>query len=284
MEIPYAIKPRPDTGVYNAKLGMWLFLASEVMLFGGLFSAYILLRVGAADGAWSRGLLSVPLGTINTCILALSAVTTLLAWAACKVRQFGKFKFYHACTIVLAITFLCIKSYEYRDKFLHYQILKPDNTYVDGHIVSATYLDAAKQSHVEHGFRGTTYTQGTNQFTLASVTLKGFEAETLKEINDPEPGHHHEHKEISVPAAQIKKIGNYGPAHNTFTAIYFTLTGLHALHILGGVIVIAFLWGPGSKMWVTDPDRFTNRVEVSGLFWHFVDLIWIFLFPLLYLT
>lgn len=284
MEIPYAIKPRPDTGVYNAKLGMWLFLASEVMLFGGLFSAYILLRVGAADGTWSRGLLSVPLGTINTCILALSAVTTLLAWAACKVRQFGKFKFYHACTIVLAITFLCIKSYEYRDKFLHYQILKPDNTYVDGHIVSATYLDAAKQSHVEHGFRGTTYTRGTNQFTLASVTLKGFEAETLKEINDPEPGHHHEHKEISVPAAQIKKIGNYGPAHNTFTAIYFTLTGLHALHILGGVIVIAFLWGPGSKMWVTDPDRFTNRVEVSGLFWHFVDLIWIFLFPLLYLT
>lgn len=284
MEIPYAVKPRPDTGVYNAKLGMWLFLASEVMLFGGLFSAYILLRVGAAEGTWTRGLLSVPLGTINTCLLALSAVTTLLAWAACKVRQFGKFKFYHACTILLAITFLGIKSYEYRDKFHHYQILKADNTYVDGHMVSATYLDASGQSHVEHSFHGTTYANGTNQFTLASVTLSGFEAETLKEINVPEPGHHHEHREISVPASEIKNIGNYGPAHNTFTAIYFTLTGLHALHILGGVVVIAYFWGPGSKMWETEPERFTNRIEVSGLFWHFVDLVWIFLFPLLYLT
>ena len=81
-----------------------------------------------------------------------------------------------------------------------------------------------------------------------------------------------------------RSCGNYGPRHNTFTAIYFTLTGLHALHILGGMLVIAYLWGPGSSMWKTDPERFTNRVEVSGLFWHFVDLVWIFLFPVLYLT
>jgi cytochrome c oxidase subunit 3 len=77
---------------------------------------------------------------------------------------------------------------------------------------------------------------------------------------------------------------NYGPRHNTFTAIYFTMTGLHALHILGGCIVIGYLWGPGSRMWKTDRERFTNRIEVSGLFWHFVDLVWIFLFPVLYLT
>jgi cytochrome c oxidase subunit 3 len=77
---------------------------------------------------------------------------------------------------------------------------------------------------------------------------------------------------------------NYGPWHNTFLAIYFTLTGLHALHIIGGSIVIGYLWGPGSKLWKKDPERFTNRIEVSGLFWHFVDLVWIFLFPVLYLT
>ncbi len=53
--------------------------------------------------------------------------------------------------------------------------------------------------------------------------------------------------------------------------------------IIGGAIVIGFLWGPGSKMWKTDPERFTNRIEISGLFWHFVDLVWIFLFPVLYL-
>jgi heme/copper-type cytochrome/quinol oxidase subunit 3 len=55
------------------------------------------------------------------------------------------------------------------------------------------------------------------------------------------------------------------------------------LHVLGGAIVIAYLFGPGSKMWFSDPERFTNRVEVAGLFWHFVDLVWIFLFPVLYL-
>src|ERR1700683_4717310 len=98
MEIPYVTEPRQDTGLFNAKVGIWLFLASEVMLFGGLFSAYILLRVGANvddSGAtlWPHGWLSVPLGTLNTLILALSAITTLLAWAACKVGHFGKFKF-----------------------------------------------------------------------------------------------------------------------------------------------------------------------------------------------
>ena len=78
-------------------------------------------------------------------------------------------------------------------------------------------------------------------------------------------------------------MSNYGPWHNTYMAIYFTLTGLHALHVLGGAIVIGYFFGPGSKMWKTDPERFTNRIEVSGLFWHFVDLVWIFLFPVLYL-
>jgi heme/copper-type cytochrome/quinol oxidase subunit 3 len=73
------------------------------------------------------------------------------------------------------------------------------------------------------------------------------------------------------------------PKNDTFMAIYFTLTGLHGLHVLGGMIVMAYLLGPGAKMWKTDPGRFTNRIEVTGLYWHFVDLVWIFLFPLLYL-
>jgi cytochrome c oxidase subunit 3 len=88
---------------------------------------------------------------------------------------------------------------------------------------------------------------------------------------------------VKIPAAQIASMETYGPWHNTYTAIYFTLTGLHALHVIGGAIVIGFLWGPGSKLWKTDPERFTNRIEISGLFWHFVDLVWIFLFPVLYL-
>jgi heme/copper-type cytochrome/quinol oxidase subunit 3 len=74
-----------------------------------------------------------------------------------------------------------------------------------------------------------------------------------------------------------------GPWHNTFLAIYFTMTGLHGLHILGGMIVMAYLFGPGARMWKTNPEQFTNRVEYTGLYWHFVDLVWIFLFPVLYL-
>jgi cytochrome c oxidase subunit 3 len=66
--------------------------------------------------------------------------------------------------------------------------------------------------------------------------------------------------------------------------IYFTLTGLHMLHIIGGMIVMGYFWLPfGNKMWTTEPERFTNRIEIAGLYWHFVDLVWIFLFPILYL-
>ena len=73
------------------------------------------------------------------------------------------------------------------------------------------------------------------------------------------------------------------PSTNNFLAIYFTLTGLHMLHVAGGMAVNAYFWGPGAKLWKTNPAWFTNRVEHSGLFWHFVDLVWIFLFPTLYL-
>ncbi|MFP5285550.1 MAG: heme-copper oxidase subunit III, partial [Thermoanaerobaculia bacterium] len=73
------------------------------------------------------------------------------------------------------------------------------------------------------------------------------------------------------------------PSTNMFFAIYFTLTGLHGLHVIGGMIVNGYFWGPGAKMFKTEPQRFTNRIEVAGLYWHFVDLVWIFLFPTLYL-
>jgi heme/copper-type cytochrome/quinol oxidase subunit 3 len=73
------------------------------------------------------------------------------------------------------------------------------------------------------------------------------------------------------------------PENSTFMAIYFTLTGLHGLHVIGGMAINAYFWGPGAKLWKTNPTWFINRVEHSGLFWHFVDLVWIFLFPILYL-
>ena len=73
------------------------------------------------------------------------------------------------------------------------------------------------------------------------------------------------------------------PATSTFLAIYFTMTALHGLHVVGGIAVNGYLGGPGTKLWKEKPEMFTNRVEAAGLYWHFVDLVWIFLFPMLYL-
>ena len=73
------------------------------------------------------------------------------------------------------------------------------------------------------------------------------------------------------------------PSSSNFYAIYFTLTGLHGLHVIGGMIVNTYFIFPGAKMWETHPEQFTNRIECAGLYWHLVDLVWIFLFPVLYL-
>jgi cytochrome c oxidase subunit 3 len=195
MDIPYAVEARPDTGLFNAKLGIWLFLASEVMLFGALFSSYVLLRVGAP--VWPRGatVLSVPLGTLNTIVLITSSVTMVMSWASLKVKNVGEYRRYLGSTILLALVFLGVKSVEYGQHF---------------------------------------------------------------------------------------RAGEF-PSSSTFLAIYFTLTGLHALHVIGGIVVNSYLWGPGSRLWEREPERLTNRVEIAGLYWHFVDLVWIFLFPVLYL-
>ncbi|HEV2209668.1 MAG TPA: cytochrome c oxidase subunit 3 [Verrucomicrobiae bacterium] len=277
MDIPYTVEARPDTGLYNAKVGIWLFLASEVMLFGALFSSYILLRVGSQEGYWPHGWLNIPLGTANTLVLITSSITTVMAWASLKMNQFNRFKLFHACTICLALVFVCIKSYEYHDKFTHYSVSLADGNMADGHLIEKSPdFDLAHKTGfvVLHG----------QKLELAgkSAEARDIEMRKVNDLHSPEArGVHLE--EVKIPAAQIASMESYGPWHNTYTAIYFTLTGLHALHVIAGALVIGFLWGPGSKLWRTDPERFTNRIEISGLFWHFVDLVWIFLFPVLYL-
>ncbi|MBL4888518.1 MAG: cytochrome c oxidase subunit 3 [Candidatus Lindowbacteria bacterium] len=201
MEIPYMVKPRPDTGLSNAKLGIWLFLASEVMLFGALFSSYILLRVGAGVEEWAlwqehANQLSVPMAFINTLVLIASSYTMVMSWAELALKNTKKHKMFLAATFALSCVFLVIKAFEYSGKFSHHLY----------------------------------------------------------------------------------------PSSSTFLAIYFTITGLHGLHIIGGMVVMAyFLLPPGATMYKTEPERFTGRIEVLGLYWHFVDLVWIFLFPVLYL-
>ena len=192
--IPYAVEPHPVTGIPNGKLAIWLFLASEVMLFGALFSSYILLRTGAP--AWPNGaeLLNIPLATVNTMVLISSSITMVMAWASLKMNSLPKFRMYMAATILFSFVFLVIKYFEYSTKFHH----------------------------------------------------------------------------------------NHFPSTSNFYGIYFTMTGLHGIHILGGVVVNTYLLF-ATGMWHTDRIHFENRVENAGLYWHFVDLVWIFLFPSLYL-
>jgi len=195
MEIPYTTEVRPDTGLTNPKLGIWLFLASEVMLFGSLFSSYALLRIGAGSWPHQSTIVNVPLATVNTLVLISSSVTMVLGWAALKNGMLSRYRLFMGLTLLGGLLFLVIKSIEYGEKFAH---------------------------------------------------------------------------------------GLY-PSTSNFLALYFTMTGLHAIHVIVGMIVNAYLLGPGTRMWHTDRERFTNRVEVAGIYWHFVDVVWIFLFPVLYL-
>jgi len=115
------------------------------------------------------------------------------------------------------------------------------------------------------------------------VAIDGRYVKSEKELIDLRGQKIHD-TEIKIPRSEIKNMQNYGPSHDDYMALDFTMTGLHMLHVIAGSVVIGYLWLWGRKLWEVDPEHFTNRVEVSGLFWHFVDLVWIFLFPVLYLT
>jgi len=271
MDIPYTIEPRRDTGLYNAKVGIWLFLASEVMLFGALFSSYVLLRVGS--NSWPHGLLNIPIGTFNTFVLITSSVTVVLAWANLKLHNFGRAKMYLALTILCALAFLGIKSKEYNDKFIHYSIRTTDGKEMTGHIEGDPHFLTLKKLRAKK----------VEAISFAADPEKDARGHETKEAKAEEKAHagHHEFKPIKV--SDLTYVSTYVPAHHTYFAIYFTLTGLHGLHVLGGALVMTYILLFSNKMWKTQPDRVTNRVEVAGLFWHFVDLVWIFLFPVLYL-
>ncbi len=144
MEIPYIVEPRKDTGLNNSKIGIWLFLASEVMLFGGLFSGYVFLRI-YADYPWPERTLPVLPGLINTFVLIGSSVTVVFAWVSLKLRQWRKFQIYMAITIVCAAIFMVLKGVEYNAKFHHQAIRLDDYTVIEGH--SYKQKDAVDEAH-----------------------------------------------------------------------------------------------------------------------------------------
>ena len=227
---------------------MWLFLASEVMLFGGLFSAYVLLRVGAPPGQWHIGskVLSVPIGTVNTMVLITSSVTMVMAWASAKMNNLARCRLFLTLTVLLALAFLVIKvGWEYSPKLRHRTVWFSDGTSLAGHIESRA------DDHIVF-------------------------------MPDPQNGDEHPPpRRIAID--QIAREASFGPAHDNYFGIYWALTGLHGLHVLGGILAILWFVGPGTSLWSEHATHYTLRVEYVGLYWHLVDLVWIFLFPVLYL-
>lgn len=493
MEIPYEVTPRRDTGLYNAKLGVWLFLASEVMLFGGLFSGYVFLRMGVQDGVdnpWPWGVSVhknfVWLGAINTVVLILSSVGVVFAWVALKERNWRKYQVYMYSVVLCAVVFMCIKMVEYNSKLNHHHGIKlVDNSVMEGVILDRTDRIRFKGEKLTFSLNGALPAAlrdlGDGKFPAFTVTegpegAKGAEIDSLSEFKDwfsrsraiaadqlvkerrryrselaggatPKPvsvvssatltaaepfaidanprkvvghdaaslnyrdgvkvagklvsddvvfevhevdlqlvvpqkqrtslvweviadegakeqffdaqlkkyneleqyykdrggvvpesqlrgrymnvqyvhvpeeghegheggggggagkkddkhaavhasesnptagggeseGHHGPSRRLTVARDKIKFMGNHGPRYGTYYAIYFTMTALHGLHVVGGALVLLFFAVFGKKLYLKNPEHLANRVEVGGLFWHFVDLIWIFLFPIMYL-
>ncbi len=146
MEIPYIVNPRKDTGLNNSKIAIWLFLASEVMLFGGLFSSYIFLRI-FADYPWPERALPVLPGLVNTFILIASSVTVVYAWAALKLGNWNKFRAYMSFTIICAAVFMVFKGNEYYHKFHHHAVQTTEFTTIEGHLHAESAPDAHDHTH-----------------------------------------------------------------------------------------------------------------------------------------
>jgi cytochrome c oxidase subunit 3 len=203
--------------------GMWLFLLTEIMFFGGLFFAYLLYRnwYNPAFVAGSNQL-SIPLGTINTAVLITSGFFMALGVWAAEVRKKGLLVLFLLLTILTGLVFLGIKYVEYSEKF-------------EKHHVPGASFDIS-------------------EFVNPPLTGKAIE----------EP--------LSPDMAQKTQI---------FFSLYFAMTGMHALHMIIGIVLLVWL------TWRAQRGDFSSGyvapIENFGLYWHFVDIVWIFLFPLLYL-
>jgi cytochrome c oxidase subunit III len=282
MDIPYTINARPDTGLYNGKLGIWLFLASEVMLFGALFTAYLFMRLGAEDGTWPAHVLSVPLGLTNTVILIISSITMVYAWVALKERKFNLYRLFLGITIVCGLAFLSIKAYEYYTKYTHWGFFIKAEA-ADKYLPELKKMDAfvgsipSQQVFEVRGHREWAEEKDGNYVFLPDKNFHPVNYQEPASTGNPD-------QTIEISKDDVERCGNLLPAYGTYYAIYFTVTGLHALHIIGGIIVMTYFLTIGSGLYRRNPEQLSNRIEVTGIFWHFVDLVWITVFPILYLT
>jgi cytochrome c oxidase subunit III len=209
-------------------IGMWVFLVTEIMFFGGMFLAYALYRsLFPAAFASASNHLDITLGAVNTGVLILSSFTMAMAVYFTQVGKQRPQIIALVLTLILGLAFLGIKAVEYHDKYT--------DRLIPGHLIAGAPFGPAVQQHDQP-----------------------FDA----------------HKLHLLPGATLKQV-------EMFYWIYFAMTGMHALHMIIGAGLLTYLIIFSMKGRF-DPE-YHGPVEVIGLYWHFVDIVWIFLFPLLYL-
>ena len=290
---------QPGLPLSRGKLIMWLFLSTEIMFFAALLGSYVVLRFGAA--VWPKPHhvhLSEPIGALNTFVLICSSVTVVLALEAARANKRSLAKLWMLATLLLGSLFLGIKGYEYSAKFSHgiypaaprgmiYE--RPDLYY--GSAVRARLGEPAIIERMKE------------LFTAPEDALRPEEVagrRSLKQVRDMLRSPDQQAFDLAVVADQIMPLpgdsaeghGHGGglndtfpwlqlpmviPGGNMWASTYFLLTGFHAIHVIVGLIVFAIL-----LLYDLGPKR-AGMIENAGLYWHFVDLVWIFLFPLLYL-
>jgi cytochrome c oxidase subunit 3 len=260
-----------DQQYQSAKLGMWVFLATEILFFGGLFVAYSVYRANNPEiFIFGHHFLDKDLGALNTVILICSSLTAAWAVRAAQLKQIGMLKLMIWLTILCAFGFMGVKAVEYNSKWKH------------GLLWAGSYHPHHEEAE-----------SGENATTEAAATA-ALDA-PAGAVEEPEPAVPADRSNIA-PAAEgpgglatgdskaveTDHAVEVEPANaQVYFSIYFLMTGLHGIHVLGGIA--AFFWLLlAAHRGFFDSGHFT-RVDMVALYWHLVDLIWIYLFLLLYL-
>ena len=265
-----------DQQYQSAKLGMWIFLGTEILFFGGLFVAYSVYRANHPEiFVFGHHFLDKNLGALNTVILICSSLTAAWAVRAAQLRQIGMLKVMILLTILFAFGFMGVKSVEYNGKWKH-------------GLLWAGQYDPHLEDH------GDTSHDVIGEESAEDAQLKIVTEETVVETNPAQPAADPDRSTIapaaegpaglaapSVAAADETDVEIEPANAQTYFSIYFLMTGLHGIHVLGGIG--AFVWLLlCARRGDFDSGHFT-RVDMVALYWHLVDLIWIYLFLLLYL-
>jgi cytochrome c oxidase subunit III len=262
----------------SGKLGMWLFLATEILLFGGLFCAYAVYRANYPEiFIYAHQFLDKTLGGLNTLVLICSSMTMACAVRAAQCGQRRSLVVLLVATLALAACFLGVKGIEYEHKWKH------------GLLWGRLYRPELENA-------GTTQPTATAAATTAPVRAAASSGPTPVE---PQPARAASQSAADRPQIAPAAVGPRGlasPPHHgeefvgpqrrlrnvqIFFGIYFLMTGLHALHVIAGMIVIT--WLLVGSIQGRYGREYSTPVDLGGLYWHLVDIIWIFLFPLLYL-